>query len=451
MLDVFFKHTNLDFDKSSYMRAKDHIFVNAYFISNDEVCSVCNSTKLIKNGHVNKTVKHCVYNTSLIIVKCNFQSFKCKDCNHIFTEKNLFSPNNISFSYESIFAILDALKYPNASFESVARTFHISRQNVIDLFDKFFTYSPSPTLPTILSFDEKHIGKAISDHKFTFIMLDWKNKKVYDILKSRDKNTLWKYFGSIPREERDKVQYITMDMWSTYKDVSKHFFRNAKIAVDSFHVMENINRAMNKVRCIVMAKYNQKTEDINDNHLYYYLLKKFDYFFTKEFDDITNHPIRVPKLKTKLHKNAIMKYLLDIDDRINEAYKLTSKYREFNRTAKFDTCEEELDELIDLLLKSSLSHFNDIGRTLFNWRDEIINSFITIKDCLTIPKKKDEKPVPRRLSNGPIEGINSIIEQIKINGKGYTNFDRFKKRIIYVINKELVIKGNPNKLLRNSK
>lgn len=442
MLDVFFKQSNLDFDKSSFVRCKDYIFVKAYFICNDDLCPNCGSRNLIKNGHVSKRVKHCVYNTSLIIVNCNFQSFKCKNCNHIFTEKNLFSPRNMSFSYESIILILEALKYPNASFESVARTFHISRQNVIDIFDKFFTYTPSPALPTILSFDEKHIGKAISDHKYTFIILDWKNKKIYDILESRDKNTLWKYFGLIPKEERDKVKYITIDMWPTYKDVSKHFFRNAKIAVDSFHVMENINRAMNKVRCIVMAKFNQKTDDIEDNHLYYYLLKKFDYFFTKEFDDITNYPIRVPKLKTKLSKSAILKYLLDIDDKINEAYQLTSKYREFNRTATIDSCEQELDELIDIYLSSSLSQFNDIGRTLCNWKDEIINSFITIEDSLTIPKKKDEDIVPRRLSNGPIEGINSIIEQIKINGKGYTNFSRFKKRIIYVINKDLVIKGN---------
>ncbi len=166
---------------------------------------------------------------------------------------------------------------------------------------------------------------------------------------------------------------------------------------------------MNKVRCIVMAKFNQKTDNIEHNHLYYYLLKKFDYFFTKEFDDITNYPIRVPKLKTKLSKSAILKYLLDIDDKINEAYTLTSKYREFNRTATIDSCEQELDELIDIYLSSSLSQFNDIGRTLFNWKDEIINSFITIEDSLTIPKKKDEDIVPRKLSNGPIEGINSII------------------------------------------
>ena len=43
-------------------------------------------------------------------------------------------------------------------------------------------------------------------------------------------------------------------MWETYRDVSKVMFPNAKIAVDSFHVMQNVNRAMNKVRCVRLTK-----------------------------------------------------------------------------------------------------------------------------------------------------------------------------------------------------
>lgn len=65
---------------------------------------------------------------------------------------------------------------------------------------------------------------------------------------------------------------------------------------------------------------------------YYYLLKKFDYFLTKELDDISSY-ISVPKFKTKMSKHNLLKQLLNIDSRIEEAYRLTSKYREFNRTS----------------------------------------------------------------------------------------------------------------------
>ena len=38
------------------------------------------------------------------------------------------------------------------------------------------------------------------------------------------------------------------------------------------------------------------------------------------------------------------------------------------------------------------------------------------------------------------EGINSIIEKINVNGNGYTNFFRFRNRIIFSINKNVPIK-----------
>ena len=31
--------------------------------------------------------------------------------------------------------------------------------------------------------------------------------------------------------------------------------------------------------CNIMAKYNEKTENWEDNNIYYYFLKKFVYFF----------------------------------------------------------------------------------------------------------------------------------------------------------------------------
>jgi len=43
--------------------------------------------------------------------------------------------------------------------------------------------------------------------------------------------------------------------------------------------MRTINNVMNNVRISVMQKYNLKTENIEDNHTYYYILKKYKYYF----------------------------------------------------------------------------------------------------------------------------------------------------------------------------
>ena len=89
------------------------------------------------------------------------------------------------------------------------------------------------------------------------------DNKIFDILANRHKNYLVYYFSRIPLEQRSKVKYITMDMWETYLDVAKRYFKNAKIAIDSFHVMEVVNNAMNKVRLSVMQKFNKKTDNLD--------------------------------------------------------------------------------------------------------------------------------------------------------------------------------------------
>ena len=415
------------------------IYIDAYFIPEDEKCPICESTDLYKNGHTVKTIKHCTYYTSLFIVKCHIQNYKCKECNHIFREKNTFSNDNEQLSKETIFVILDKLKYYTATFESVARDTHLNRQNIIDVFDRYVDYTPSSTLPEIMCFDEKHINKGLSDKAYSFVILDWRNIKIYDMLPSRHKRTIENYFDKFSFETRQNVKYIIIDMWDSYKDVAKRYFKNAKIAIDSFHVMEHINKAMNKIRIKVMQKYNLNTEQLEDNDPYYYVLKKYHYLFLQLFDDIADFNKYNKKLRMWLNKYNLRKYMLDIDEELRLAYELSEEYREFNRVANETNCEEQLNDLIEKFFNSKLEPFIEVAKTLSTWKEYILNSFITIKDCL------DDNGKPRRLSNGPIEGINSIIEKINSNGNGYSNFDRFKNRCIYVINKEYTILGTPKK------
>ena len=64
---------------------------------------------------------------------------------------------------------------------------------------------------------------------------------------------------------------------------------------------------------------------------------------------------------------------------------------------------------------------SNIAATLENWKQEIIYSFCTYDG--------------RKLSNGPIEGRNKIIKIILRLANGYTNFKRFRNRVLYVLNK----------------
>ena len=68
-----------------------------------------------------------------------------------FFEEDTFSFYNERISKKTVFAIFDHLKLSNETFESVAETFHLTRQEIIYLFDKYVDYTPPSSLPIIMS------------------------------------------------------------------------------------------------------------------------------------------------------------------------------------------------------------------------------------------------------------------------------------------------------------
>lgn len=60
------------------------------------------------------------------------------------------------------------------------------------------------------------------------------------------------------------------------------------------------------------------------------------------------------------------------------------------------------------------------------WRTPIQNSF--------------DRYEGQRISNGPVESINSRIKSIKTNGNGYGNFARFRLRVMYSLNRDSSIR-----------
>lgn len=57
------------------------------------------------------------------------------------------------------------------------------------------------------------------------------------ILDARKKDDLEEYFIHIPSKERLKVQYINVDMWQTYVNITEKYLPNATICVDSIMLL----------------------------------------------------------------------------------------------------------------------------------------------------------------------------------------------------------------------
>ena len=122
----------------------------------------------------------------------------------------------------------------------------------------------------------------------------------------------------------------------------------------------------------------------------------------------------------------VLEAILSTSDGLREAYKLKEEYREFNKTATYEEALEKLPVFIKKFKKNRYVEFREFGKMLERWSPEIINSFIVVDGI--------------RMSNGPIESLNSRIRRIIDNGFGFSRFSRFRNKVMYSLNKDEPIK-----------
>ena len=291
-------------------------------------CPYCGGTEISIKDYRKKKIKHSISTNNPCYIIYNARRYKCNYCNSTFYEANPFSSYKQKTSTYTFYTTLRQLLNHTNTFTGVAQNLNLSVTTVVKIFDTYVECRRA-ILPKIICFDEFYRSRKTTD-KYAFVMADFQTNKIIDVYHSRRKDKLDSYFSRIPQKERDNVEYIIIDMWDTYRDLAEVLFKNAKIAVDSFHVIKHLNEAMINIRLRIMRKYDKNTKSLYSNDMYYYMLKKFHYFFVKEFDDIYDGLIEIRKMKTKWDKYEIRKYLLSINSDLKYAYELKEKYREFN-------------------------------------------------------------------------------------------------------------------------
>lgn len=388
-------------------------------------CPICAAHKIKFNSYRTKKIIHSVSTQKPCIIRFKQRRYQCLVCGKTFSESNPFVAPKSNIGHLTKLSILDYLKDFNHTFTDTAKLFNVSIQSVIDIFDKSVN-ARRRTLPEVICIDEVFTSK-MNKYKYACVLFDFNKSKIIDIIATRHKSYLIEYFSRIPKEEKDLVRVFSMDMWDSYRDVVKLCFPKALIAVDSFHIVRNLNEAIKAIRIRVQQKYYISRSKIENNDMYYYMLKKFHYFFVKDYESIYDGKIKMTKYQTYWHKSEILSYLLSIDDDLTKAYRLKERYREFNLTADYENCSDELDDIIDEFRNSNIDEFRLFGKTLVRWKDEIRNSFIRVNK--------------RRISNGPIESTNNKIKTIIKTSNGIRKFTRFRNRVLYSINKDIPLQN----------
>lgn len=387
-------------------------------------CQNCGSKIMHIHGHKTKRVVHSINTRSRCLLVIRYRIQKCPLCGITRCENINVAKFKQRISTYTKLKVLEALREATNTFTDVGTQLNITAQSVINIFDEFVQPNRL-VLPEYICMDEFYLGKR-SKHKYACVLLDFEKRKIIEVFDTRHKYPLTELLFHIPLKERAQVKAVIIDMWESYKQIINRCFPNALIAVDSFHVIWHMNEAIKAIRIRVASKYKLDVSHLEHNDMYYYMLKKFHFFFIVDFEKLADR-YRIPKLNTHYSKSNLLQYLLSIDEELKAAYVLKESYRDFNKTADYETCEERLDELTKLFRLSKSPEMKTISKLLKHWKAEIINSFIRVGK--------------RRLSNGPIENMNSQIKTIMKTANGYKDFSRLRNRIIYSLNKDTPIKG----------
>ena len=115
------------------------------------------------------------------------------------------------------------LNVTNSDIEN--RTLHLSM--VPFSMISYLSESLCSVLTECLGIDELHSHElSRRNSSYLCILVDNERRTVWDVLDSRSKMALSLFFSNIPREERLRVKYVTIDMWEPYKDVARTYFHN---------------------------------------------------------------------------------------------------------------------------------------------------------------------------------------------------------------------------------
>lgn len=335
----------------------------------------CLLRNTVKNGRKPQHFRDFAEHGRYVEVRIKRQRFKCLECGLVTYEEvpGLIGRHRMTKRlHDSIIKHV-----ANTTFADVSRQTGVSEATIRALFndhieEQFADYS-YPT-PSVLGIDEKHINK-----KYRCVVGDVQNRALLDILPSRYKEDLVRYFEAMP--DRDKVEVVCQDMYDPYRSISRHFFPKAQVVIDKFHVVMMANEAIEKARRRCADGLSIKDRRI---------LKTQRSLFERRFYTL------------KPYEQEKVAYWLDRLPRLAEAYRIKEDMLEMYRCTTKAEAIQHYRQWEATLVQDTGTYFAAIPTAMKRWSGNIFNYF--------------DHPY----TNAYTESVNRLIGDMHRNGRGYS-------------------------------
>ena len=233
---------------------------------------------------------------------------------------------------------------------------------------------------TAICMDETSEKKG---HNYITIFADKVTGYVLYVCKGKDASTVGKFFTELLAHHGNpwKITQTCCDMSPAFIKGITEYLENAQIIFDKFHVIKLVNEAVDEVR---------RGDQVKNA-----LLKNSRYIWLKNPENLTKKQIEQ------------LESLRSMDLKTSRAYQMKLNLQHFYSISDRETAEAYLKKWYFWLTHSRLEPMIRLAKTIKKHWNGIINYF------------------DFKVTNGLMEGLNSVVQTLKRSARGYRNTDNF--------------------------
>ena len=353
-------------------------------------CPDCGSKRLSIHQYAPwRLKKHSNFQEKLIYVEVGRNRLRCLKCRKVFSEE---LPGIRKRERKTVNFIKQSLNYLSKnSFNEVGKVNQISYAplkkqlyqfvNPYQLLDK--------KIEELNKLDKIYLGldgQSFRGNEMVLTVAEVKQRQLLTILPSEYQTDLLEFADKMPLNLRAKVKGIAVDMTNKHKAVLKLCFPGALIVIDHYHVIQQAIMHMQKVRTAFQSAKRISIPIKNE--------------LDKNYEDLGADE----KLK-------VLKYFILFPE-LKEAYWIKERLRSLYRISRHRKATHKFKAIKNALLRSKEIEMRELGKTMANWEEEILNYF----NC--------------RITNAFTEGLHTKCKLIKRKSFGFRNVQTYIRKLI---------------------
>jgi transposase len=373
-------------------REGDHEVLHLWCAHREEIaqCAHCCTLSTTVHEEEHRCVRHLDVWGKKTFLHFMGRRFRCEQCGRTFAEQLPFVDSHRRQS--SAFERHVYQSCLGGTCKAVSVREGLSHSTTRQIFNRWSSAlkgkAPATGTIRVLGIDEISLKKR--HRQFALIISDLDRKCILAVLADREKKTLEAWIETLSPQDQKSIRFVSIDMWAPYHQAARNKLPHAKVVIDRFHVMKQLNARLTQLRTAYQKELSREMRSE---------IKGSRWLLVRNRSELS------------ACDEAQLIRLLDACPELRTLYLLKEEFRAiFEKVHEKQKAERFLSAWILKASWTGNKYLAKFVNTLRNWWAEIVNYFL------------------ERITNGFVEALNGVLRAMMRIAFGYRNFNNFSLR-----------------------